>query len=185
MEETQSKLPTKYGLFDLYAFRTGEGEHLCLVKAPLPKNPLLRIHSECLTGDVFASQRCDCQSQLHASLKKIKKEGAGILIYLRQEGRGIGLFNKIRAYALQDKGFDTVEANEQLGFKADARKYSIAIEIVKRFGITKVRLLTNNPDKVKSLAKEGIKVEQIPLIILSPTTKKYLHTKKEKLGHLL
>ena len=144
----------------------------------------MRVHSECLTGDVFHSSRCDCNQQLDKALKTIAKQG-GVLLYLRQEGRGIGLLNKIKAYALQDKGMDTVEANEKLSFKADARDYTVGVQILADLGIKKMRLMTNNPKKIEGLEKYGIKiVERIPLII-KPTTKnkKYLEAKKEKLGH--
>jgi len=149
--------------------------------------PLVRVHSQCLTGDVLTSLRCDCRAQLELSLKKISQAPAGILLYLPQEGRGIGLMNKSRAYELQDHGMDTVEANEQLGFAADSRDYSFSAAVLRKLGILRVRLLSNNPDKVKQLAKAGIEVvERVPCQPRSsPATRSYLATKKSKLGHLL
>ena len=149
-------------------------------------SPLVRIHSQCLTGDVFGSLRCDCRQQLELSLSLIAQEGAGILIYEQQEGRGIGLMAKLQAYALQDSGLDTVEANERLGFKADQREFLMPVEILKAMDIRRVRLLSNNPDKVAALERAGIRVsERVPCEV-APTehTKKYLKTKREKLGHL-
>jgi GTP cyclohydrolase II len=151
-------------------------------KAP----PLVRVHSQCLTGDVFHSLRCDCRQQLELSLSLIAKEGAGILIYEQQEGRGIGLMAKLQAYELQDAGLDTVEANERLGFKADQREFTLPAEILKALGVTRVRLLSNNPDKVEALERSGVKVvERVPCEVKpSPHAEKYLKTKKKKLGHL-
>ncbi|MRJ06756.1 MAG: GTP cyclohydrolase II [Epsilonproteobacteria bacterium] len=179
-----ANLPTKFGFFKTKSFKEGEKEHLTLFTENLPETPLVRIHSECLTGDTFGSLRCDCGEQLHRALELISKEG-GILIYLRQEGRGIGLFNKINAYALQDRGLDTVEANHQLGFEADLRDFSIVEEILKSFGVSKIRLLTNNPRKIFAL--KGVEVvERIPIKIPpNPHNRHYLQTKKEKLNHLL
>lgn len=152
-----------------------------------PKTPLVRVHSQCLTGDVFTSQRCDCRAQLEFSLEKIAKEPSGVLLYLPQEGRGIGLINKIRAYELQDEGLDTVEANRKLGFAADSRDYEFAAEALKALGVNEIRLLSNNPDKVAQLEKAGVHVvERVPC---RPRTthhsKAYLRTKQSKLGHIL
>ena len=184
-----SKLPTEYGLFSAFVYECDKGlNHIALVKGSIKKDKdvLVRVHSECLTGDVFHSKRCDCNKQLDKALKLISDEG-GVLLYLRQEGRGIGLLNKIRAYALQDKGMDTVEANEKLGFKADMRDYTIGVQILADLGVQKMKLLTNNPKKVEGMEKYGIKiVERIPLLVEADETNvKYLKTKKEKLGHYL
>jgi GTP cyclohydrolase II len=151
------------------------------------KAPLVRVHSQCLTGDVLASLRCDCRAQLELSLKKISKEPSGILLYLPQEGRGIGLMNKLRAYQLQDGGMDTVEANESLGFAADAREYEFPARILQQLGATRIRLLSNNPDKVKQLEDSGIKVvERVPCQPrISKTSRAYLETKQRKMGHIL
>ena len=148
--------------------------------------PLVRVHSQCLTGDVFHSLRCDCRQQLELSLSMISEESAGILIYEQQEGRGIGLMAKLQAYELQDAGLDTVEANEKLGFKADHRDFTLPGEILKALGVTSIRLLSNNPDKVEALERAGIRVvERVPCeVIPSPHAEEYLKTKKEKLGHL-
>src|SRR5208282_2520199 len=148
--------------------------------------PLVRVHSQCLTGDVFHSLRCDCRQQLEMALSMIRDEGAGILIYEQQEGRGIGLMAKLQAYELQDSGLDTVEANERLGFKADHRDFTLPGEILKAFGVTGVRLLSNNPDKVEALERAGVRVvERVPCEVTpSPHAEEYLKTKKEKLGHL-
>jgi GTP cyclohydrolase II len=148
--------------------------------------PLVRIHSQCLTGDVFHSLRCDCGQQLEMALSQIAEEGAGVLIYEQQEGRGIGLMAKLQAYELQDSGLDTVEANERLGFKADYREFTLPAEMLKSLGITQVRLLSNNPDKVEALERAGIKVvERVPCEVeASPHAEEYLRTKKEKMGHI-
>lgn len=186
-----SRIPMKnYGDFDMTVFQGpfDEFEHFALVKPPVHKNqvPLVRVHCECITGDVFQSCRCDCGDQLNYSLDEISRHG-GILIYLRQEGRGIGLSNKLKAYALQDQGYDTVEANLKLGLPADKRDYAIAYQILKYFGIQTIRLMTNNPAKVAGLEKYGIHVtERIP-VEAQPTTENlaYLKTKKNKFGHFL
>lgn len=188
IKKEAANLPTEYGDFTTTVYECDEGlHHIALVKGDIKdKDVLVRVHSECLTGDVFHSCRCDCNQQLDKALKLIAKEG-GVLIYLRQEGRGIGLLNKIKAYNLQDKGRDTVEANEELGFKADARDYTVGVQILADLGIKRIRLMTNNPKKIEGLGKYGIKiVERVPLIIKPTTTnKKYLEAKKEKLGHRL
>ncbi len=183
-----ANLPTEYGGFTAIVYEDNEGlHHIALVKGDISKKDVLvRVHSECLTGDVLHSLRCDCRQQLEKSLKLIAKQG-GVLVYLRQEGRGIGLLNKIKAYSLQDDGLDTVEANEKLGFKADMRDYSIGVQILADLGLKRIRLLTNNPKKIEGLGKYSIKiVERVPLIIKPNTiNKKYLEAKKEKLGHYL
>ena len=177
-------LPTRYGTFRIQAFKEGCREHLALFTDPLPEIPLVRVHSECLTGDALGSVKCDCGEQLEAALERIAKEG-GMLIYHRQEGRNIGLLNKVNAYALQDQGLDTVEANHQLGFAADERTYEIVETILEHFGIGRMRLLTNNPRKIESLRCVEI-LERIPLKISpNPHNAKYLQTKKEQMGHLL
>ncbi len=179
-----ANLPTKYGNFKIQAFKEGNKEHLAIFTDPLPEIPIVRVHSECLTGDTLGSLKCDCGQQLDFALKLIAKEG-GLLIYHRQEGRNIGLFNKVNAYALQDKGLDTIEANHQLGFKADERTYDIVKKILKHFGIKKLKLLTNNPKKLDAI--EGAKIiERIPIVV-EPNKQNinYLKTKKEKMGHLL
>lgn len=187
----RAKLPTYYGDFETVAFKQHSShlEHLALIKGEWKKDePLLvRIHSSCATGDIFASCRCDCGEQLHESLKKIEAEGKGAVIYLNQEGRGIGLCNKIAAYNLQDKGMDTVEANLALGFCADQRDYGIGACILKELGIHKVRLLTNNPEKVSSLQEYGIEVTDRIAIetAINKHNKFYLETKQQKMGHIL
>lgn len=188
--------PTRWGHFRIHGFRgvCGENGHqrteeaVALVMGNIHSAPpLVRIHSQCLTGDVFGSLRCDCREQLEMALKMIAEAGAGILIYEQQEGRGIGLMPKLQAYALQDKGLDTVEANERLGFKADERGFAMPAGILKNLGVNEVRLLSNNPDKVAALEQGGVKVvERVPCEV-APTlhAEEYLKTKKEKMGHLL
>jgi GTP cyclohydrolase II len=187
----QAELPTRYGRFRIYGFE-GRGpleEAVALVRGNVKGRipPLVRVHSQCLTGDVLTSLRCDCRAQLELSLKKIGQAPSGILLYLPQEGRGIGLMNKLRAYELQDGGMDTVEANETLGFAADARDYDFSAQVLKKLGATKIRLLSNNPEKVRQLERSGIQVvERVscqPRV--SKTSRAYLQTKKKKMGHLL
>jgi 3,4-dihydroxy 2-butanone 4-phosphate synthase/GTP cyclohydrolase II len=186
-----AKLPTKIGLFDIHAYKSlvDGKEHIALVKGEVAGQPnvIVRVHSECLTGDVLSSLRCDCGPQLLEALKRIEEEGRGVLLYIRQEGRGIGLSNKIKAYHLQDNGLDTVEANRHLGFKEDLRDYGIGAQILKDLGLTTMRLLTNNPKKVWGLEGYGLEiVEQIPIAIKpNPYNYDYLKAKKEKLGHKL
>jgi GTP cyclohydrolase II len=186
-----AELPSRFGRFRIYGFE-GRGpseEAVALVRGKVNgKNaPLVRVHSQCLTGDVLASLRCDCRAQLELSLKKIGAAPSGILLYLPQEGRGIGLMNKLRAYQLQDAGMDTVEANEELGFAADARDYDFSAQILKELGAKKIRLLTNNPEKVRLLEHAGIRVVQrVPCQPrVSKISRAYLQTKKKKMGHLL
>ena len=189
----EADFPTRFGGFRIYGFEgvreTEIEEALALKLGDLDLSlgpPLVRIHSQCLTGDVFHSLRCDCRSQLELALDQIVAEQRGLLIYEHQEGRGIGLLNKLRAYELQDEGLDTVQANEQLGFEADLRDYALPAAILQYFGVTAVRLLSNNPDKVAALENAGIKVAERAPIVVPPleTTAEYLKTKKEKLGHL-
>lgn len=183
-------LPSEYGNFKAYGFldrKTGK-EHIALTKGDIKKEGVLtRIHSECLTGDVLGSRRCDCGSQLHKALENIEKNGEGVLLYLRQEGRGIGLFNKLKAYELQENGYDTVDANLELGFPEDMRDYKIASEMLERLGVKSVNLMTNNPDKINQLEKYGIKVaSRCPIEIKSnDTDRKYLEIKATRMGHEL
>lgn len=186
----ESKLPTAFAEFRLTVFGAPDGkEHVVVSLGDLggDEAPLVRIHSECLTGDALFSLRCDCGAQLEGALQKIAAAGRGAVLYLRQEGRGIGLGNKIRAYALQDRGADTVEANHQLGFPADAREYGLAIELLKELKLCRIRLMTNNPRKLDALVRDGIEVvERVPLEIgRNPHNEAYLATKVAKLGHLL
>ncbi len=179
-------LPTKYGAFKIQAFKENENqkEHLAIFTDELSETPIVRVHSECLTGDALGSVKCDCGEQLHAALEIIAKEG-GMLIYHRQEGRNIGLLNKVNAYALQDQGYDTVAANHQLGFSADERTYEIVEFILAHFGIKKLKLLTNNPKKIESLGSIEI-VERLPIqIVPNPYNEGYLKVKKEQMGHFL
>ena len=186
-----AQLPTEFGNFEIHAYDdlTDRKTHIALVLGEVGdgKGVLVRIHSSCLTGDVFHSARCDCGPQLHAAMARIAAEGRGVILYLNQEGRGIGLANKIRAYALQDQGYDTVEANERLGFDADHREYGLGVEILRGLGVRSMRMLTNNPRKLAGVENHGMSVsELVPIEIpASESTRHYLRTKKEKLGHLL
>jgi len=179
-----AKLPTKYGTFNIQAFKEEDKEHLAIFTDELGANPIVRVHSECLTGDALGSKKCDCGEQLALSQQLISEKG-GMIIYHRQEGRNIGLVGKVNAYALQDKGLDTVEANHQLGFKADERTYEIVEYILEYYGLKTIQLLTNNPKKIDSLKNVEI-TKRIPLVIESnPYNKKYLEVKKTQMGHLL
>jgi GTP cyclohydrolase II len=191
-----AELPTRYGRFAIHGFRGlgPQDEAVALVRGKIRGSfkstkslPLVRVHSQCLTGDVLSSLRCDCRAQLELSMKKISEAPSGILLYLPQEGRGIGLMNKLRAYELQDEGMDTVEANESLGFAADARDYDFPAQILKKLGATRIRLLSNNPEKVRQLEEAGIHVvERLPCQPrISKISRAYLQTKKKKMGHLL
>jgi GTP cyclohydrolase II len=188
----EAEFPSEYGLFRIYGFeavsegRTEEAVVLKMGDFPPGYAPLVRIHSQCLTGDVFHSLRCDCRAQLEMALDAIAREGRGLLIYEHQEGRGIGLLNKLRAYELQDNGADTVEANEQLGFESDLRNYQVPGAILRYFGLAAVRLMSNNPEKVDAVERAGVKVaERVPIVAdVLETRRAYLETKREKMGHL-
>ncbi|MDI9613418.1 MAG: GTP cyclohydrolase II [Acidobacteriota bacterium] len=187
----RAQLPTRYGEFIIYGFRdpdTGEEAVALVVGTPKPDAiTLVRIHSQCLTGDVFSSRRCDCGEQLAAAMELIARSGTGVLVYQQKEGRGIGLINKIYAYELQDQGLDTVAANLSLGFEADLRDYRLPAEILKYLGATRIHLLSNNPEKVQGLEQEGVRVERRLPLEITPSTisRPYLKVKKEKLGHIL
>ncbi len=189
--EAEANLPTEFGAFKIAGFRSlnSDEEFVALIKGKIdPEKPtLVRIHSQCLTGDVFHSLKCDCGPQLKRAMELVQTEGSGIIVYQQQEGRGIGIVNKIRAYALQDQGADTIEANVQLGFAIDARQYNQCAEVIKQLGARRVRLMSNNPDKVRALRNAGIEVtERVPLEVKSsPPAFRYLMTKKEQMGHLL
>src|SRR5258708_3284838 len=191
IKHAEANLPTEFGDFRIIGFTSvADGEEfVVLTQGDLVGDTpiLVRIHSQCMTGDVFHSIKCDCRQQLHAALRRINDEGRGVLIYQAQEGRGIGIINKIRAYALQDQGVDTVDANLQLGFGADERDYDLCADILSQLGIKKVRMMSNNPDKIASLERAGIQVtERVPLEVdPSDYATDYLRTKKEKMGHLL
>jgi GTP cyclohydrolase II len=188
----EADFPTQFGAFRIYGFEADSGgrieEAAVLRMGDLTGDPpLVRIHSQCLTGDVFHSLRCDCRAQLEIALKSIAQEGRGLVIYELQEGRGIGLLNKLRAYELQDQGADTVEANERLGFDSDLRSYDLPTAILQYFGLKAVRLLSNNPEKVEAVTRAGVEVtERVPCLAdVLETREAYLRTKKEKMGHLL
>lgn len=190
IKTASATLPTEYGTFQVLIYRSKKDglEHTVLLHRGKPKSPfLVRVHSSCLTGDTFSSLKCDCRDQLVMSLKKIGKSRNGALIYLNQEGRGIGLTNKIKAYALQDRGFDTIQANEKLGLKTDLRDYSVAAQILKDLKINSIILLTNNPDKISQLKRRGIEVLRSESIESPPNkiNKNYLKIKKDQLGHKL
>lgn len=190
-DEGSVSIPSPYGQFNLHVFSNSvdQSQHVALVKGKIdPETPcLVRVHSECITGDVFRSLRCDCGDQLEAALSQIGKSESGVLLYLKQEGRGIGLINKIKAYQLQDQGMDTVEANEKLGFKADLRDYGIGAQILRNLGVKKMKLLTNNPRKLVGLDGYGLKVvDRVPIEMPSKKENiRYLRTKRDRLGHLL
>ena len=186
----EARLPTPFAEFSVTVFGTADGkEHVVLSLGDLATGepPLVRVHSECLTGDALFSLRCDCGFQLNAALTAIAEAGRGVVLYLRQEGRGIGLGNKIRAYALQDQGSDTVEANHQLGFPADAREYDLAVHLLRELGLCRIRLMTNNPRKLDALVRDGIEiVERVSVQSgLNPHNEAYLRAKADKLGHWL
>jgi GTP cyclohydrolase II len=190
----EADFPSRYGHFRIYGFKAGgfdgdseEAVALTMGDLTAAGPPLVRIHSQCLTGDVFHSLRCDCRAQLELALESIARQGCGLLIYEHQEGRGIGLLNKLRAYELQDQGADTVQANEQLGFEADLRGYQLPAAILRFFGLREVRLMSNNPEKIQALERAGVRVaERVPCLVAPmESTEDYLRTKRDKLGHLL
>jgi len=191
VREAQVPLPTEFGNFEMVAYSTNvdSATHVALVKGAISpdKAVLVRVHSECMTGDLFHSQRCDCGQQMAAALQKIEEEGSGVFLYMRQEGRGIGLVNKMKAYRLQDEGADTVEANEQLGFPADLRDYGIGAQILRDLGVRRMHLMTNNPRKIVGLESYGLVIEERVPLQIEPTVAnaKYLQTKKARMGHLL
>ena len=190
--EAEAFLPTRYGVFKIYGYRSlvDNTEHVALVMGEIREDEpvLVRVHSECLTGDIFGSLRCDCQNQLHIALKKIAEEGKGVLVYMRgHEGRGIGIINKLKAYSLQDEGYDTVEANHKLGFNADLRDFGTGAQILLDLGVRKMRLMTNNPRKIVALEGFGLEiVERVPIVTqTNPHNEKYIKAKKDKLGHMI
>ena len=177
-------LPSRFGNFEVKAFQEGIKEHLVIYKKPFADAPIVRVHSECLTGDAIGSLKCDCRDQLEYAMELIEREG-GMIIYLRQEGRNIGLLNKINAYALQDKGLNTIEANHQLGFSTDERTYEVVTTILHHFNVKNIKLLTNNPEKIRSLEDIEI-VERIPIVMhANEHNREYLKVKKTQMGHLL
>ena len=187
----EANLSTKHGAFRIILFQSDmdHKEHIALIKGSIKnkKDVLVRVHSECITSEIFSSNQCDCSDQLHKSMQMIENEGKGVILYMRQEGRGIGLTNKIRAYHLQDNGLDTVEANHELGFDADLRDYGVCAQILHNLGLSTIRLLTNNPQKISGLEGNGLKVtKRIPIVIKpNENNRRYLETKKQKLKHLL
>ncbi len=191
VEVASAKLPTEFGEFDIRVFesRLDGATHVALVHGAIGdgQNVLARVHSSCVTGDIFHSARCDCGEQLHMAMRRVAGEGRGVVLYLHQEGRGIGLANKIRAYALQDQGHDTVEANEQLGFPADSRDYASAVHMFKLLGVRSLRLMSNNPKKLEGVTGDMLVInERVPIeVAVSEANRRYLTTKKDKLGHQL